>query len=206
MRQTLDRWRSGFRARATDAWWSIREARSLGPRGANLGRALGLALVVIVAFDVVLLVRALRVEPVASVPTGLLPSDTMSISEEDAFTDSLGAPSSDPALAPPAGQGDDDASSDATEAREKERNASERSAAAEGAEVATGAEAGVTAGTPGDTTSASGDTGGDTGDTAGTGDTGDTGADTGPGGSGPGGSGSGGSDGSGTTGGGGGGG
>ena len=70
MRQTLARWSTGLRNRAQYNWWLIREGPRVGYPRPLLGPALTVALIVIVAVDITLVLRARRNEPATTIPSG----------------------------------------------------------------------------------------------------------------------------------------
>jgi len=82
MRQTLARWRTGIRTRVLDAWWLVREGPRAAFRRSIVGSVLVATLVVVIAFDVVLLVRALGNPPGSTVPAGI-PTGIVSITDID---------------------------------------------------------------------------------------------------------------------------
>lgn len=183
MRQTLARWRTGMRTRLLDTWWLVREGPRAAFRRSLVGSVLVVALLVVVAFDVVLLFRAMRDQPASTVPAGI-PTGIVSImQDEDASL--IDEPVTDPVMIPPADQEREEEEGRADEEKGNDRREEDRpSPASDGGESAT---------SPSDApTSPSGNDGTNDQPPASepapsqSPDTGDTGGGTGPGGSGPG--------------------
>ena len=134
MRQTLARWQIGMRTRLLDTWWLVREGPRAAFRRSLVGSVLVVALLVVVAFDVVLLFRAIGDQPASTVPAGI-PTGIVSITEDE--DPSLIEPVTDPVTIPAAEEEREEAEGRADEGKGNDRRAEDRPSAASDGESAT---------------------------------------------------------------------